>query len=228
MTIFLYALLRNLRSKSNLLTLCIIPLIVIMIKPLWGNNNANGFSLLAVTILFASFSLVRFIMTERIEGTIIRIFAAPVTMLQYLSQNLGACLLLINIKLVVLMTVGSLLYQWNIKMVIALFLCYSVFAAAAITFSLAWYTLFRNKEVSDAIFSMVITFMCILGGIFIPITELPNIVQRIGMLLPTYWLSNGLLFLKGGEVNGDYWISIFMMILYTIIFLIFGSRRTIV
>lgn len=225
MTIFRFALIRSLRKKSIVAVLCATPLAMIFMSPLWALENGIGFSLYGMIIMFVAFSLVRFIMTDRVTGTVVRIFAAPVTTFQYLSQNLLAFWLMIGVPTVVMITTGTVLYGWGIEMAVRLILCYIIFSAAAIAFSLAWNSMFRSKVMSDAVFSIVISFMALLGGIFIPLSLLPDILRKVGMLFPTYWLSNALLLVQGQGKDGKYWTSILVMLLFSAAFLLYGSKR---
>lgn len=225
MTIFRFALMRGLRKKSTLAALCAVPLAMVFIRPLWMPENGMGFPLYGMIIMFAAFSLVRLIMTDRVTGTVVRIFAAPVTTLQYLSQSLFAFWLMLGVQTVGMVAIGAALYQWGFGMSIRLVLCYTVFALASIAFSLAWNSLFRSKVMSDAVFSLVISLTALLGGIFIPITMLPDTLRKIGMLFPTYWLSNALLLIQGQGSSGDYWLSIMIMLLFSAAFLLYGSKR---
>lgn len=228
MTIFHYALIRSLRRRSTMAALMIIPFIMIFIRPLWQERESIGYTFYPMLILFTSFSMVRLIMTDKVTGTVMRIFVAPVTTLKYLSQNLSAFCSLISLQVLLVIGTGILLYQWDIYLAVRLVICYIIFTITSVALSLAWYSLFRNKEISDAIFSIVVSFMALLGGIFIPITLIPEILRKIGMLLPTYWLSNGInQTLYNGKAY-DYWISIIILCLFTTAFLLFGSKRRLV
>lgn len=225
MTIFRFALIRSLRKKSTLITLSGVPLAMIFIRPLWTPENGTGFLFYGMVILFAAFSLVRLIMTDRTTGTVVRIFAAPVTTFQYLSHSLLAFWLMISVQTAAMVAVGAVLYRWEGGIAARLMLSYIVFAATSIAFSLAWNSLFRSKVMSDAVFSIVISFMALLGGIFIPISMLPDLMRKIGMLFPTYWFSNSLLLIQGQGSDGEYWRSILIMLLFSTAFLLYGSKR---
>ncbi len=225
MTIFLFAFIRSLRRKSTLVAMFVLPLAIVFIRTLWTLENGRGFLFYGMIIMFAAFSLVRSIMIDRMTGTVVRIFAAPVATFQYLFQNLLAFWLIIGVQTIVFVVIGSALYGWGIEMAVRLILSYNIFAVASLAFSLAWNSMFRSKVMSDAIFSIIISLMALLGGIFIPISMLPDFLRKIGMLFPTYWLSNSLLFIQDKEWNGQYWLSILIMFLFSAAFLLYGSKR---
>jgi len=225
MTIFQFALIRSLRNKILLLLLYAVPLAMIFIRPLWTSENSMGFSFYAMIIMFAAFSLVRSIMSDRITGTVVRIFAAPVTTLRYFFQSLCAFWLIISVQIFILVTAGTVLYNWEVGMAVRLTFSYVIFTVTAIAFSLAWDSMFRSKMMSDSVFSIVTSFMALLGGIFIPIAMLPDFLRNIGMVFPVYWVSKSLLSVQGQETSSNYWLSIFIMILFAAAFLLYGSKR---
>ncbi|WP_367565752.1 ABC transporter permease [Lacrimispora sp.] len=225
MTIFHFALLRSLRKKSTLITILILPAAMILIPPLWTEENAIGFSFFGITILYGAFLLVRSIMTDRESRTIVRIFAAPVTTFQYLFQNLLGYLVLLMAQILLFALVGSLLYGWQASIAGKLVLGYGLFAAVSIALSLAWNSLFRSSAISGGIFSVVVSVMALLGGVFVPLSLLPDILQTIGMLFPTFWLSSILMDITGGNPPFEFWVSGAVLALFTTAFLIFGSKR---
>ena len=84
-------------------------------------------------------------------------------------------------------------------------------------------SLFRNKDLSDAVFSIVMSVMASLE-VFVPITVLKGVIQKIAMLMPPYWLIHALHNLDGDSVYA-YWLSLGILLLFAAVFLIFGSKR---
>jgi len=225
MTIFYYTVIRVLRNKQTFFVITLIPLIMIFIPMLWREKSLLGPTLYGVVILYGSFSLAKSIMTDRVNGTVIRIFSAPVKTSKYLAQTLLAYSILLTFQISLIIIVGKLLYNWDFILALQLFLCYTVFATTSIGFSLAWNSLFRSKIMSDAVFSVVISLMSILGGIFIPINLLPDFFKRLGMIFPTYWLSNALISINENKDLQNYLLSIWILILFAVLYTIFGSKR---
>lgn len=225
MTIFYYTFIRVLRNKQTFFVITLIPLIMIFIPMLWKEGSLLGLTLYGIIILYGSFLLTKSIMTDRVNGTVIRIFSAPVKTSKYLCQTLLAYSILLTFQISLIIFVCKLLYNWELILALQLFLCYTVFATTSIGFSLAWNSLFRSKVMSDSVFSVVISLMSILGGIFIPISLLPDMFKRLGMLFPTYWLSNALINLYENKDLQNYVLSIGILILFTVLYIIFGSKR---
>ena len=225
MTILHFSLLRSIRRKSTLLLLILWPSIILPIKPFWTSEVGLGFSFFGMTILLGAFILVRSIIEDRQSRVIVRIFIAPITTFQYLFQNLLCYLILLTMQILVFIFIGSLLYNWNFTMTVELMLGYILFAATSISFSLAWNSLFKSKAASDGLFSILVSIMALLGGIYIPVSNLPDVLQPISMLFPTYWLSSIILDIRNLDAPFDIWTSIAVLILFTVAFLIFGSKR---
>lgn len=225
MTIFQFVIIRSLRKKSLLTAMCLVPLAMTFIRPMWSLESGNGFNFYGMVIMLCAFLLSQFIMNDRVTGTAIRIFVAPVTTFQYLYQNLLAFWLVLSVQITMVVTIVVTLYEWSSKTMAYLILLYVVFAINCIAFSLAWNSMFRSKIMSTGIFSVIISFMGILGGVFIPTYMLPDSLRLIGMLFPTYWLSNSLGFVLTQDIVGEFWLSVCVMILSTIAFLLYGSKR---
>lgn len=221
MTIFRYALLRNLRRKWTLVALWIAPVCLMLLNPLWEEGSFAGFSIYGVVIILAAFLLVQPIMEDRVTGTAVRIFAAPITTFKYLFQNLLASLVLLVIQVVVLLGPRLIWQGWALSLAGRVLLAYAVFAAVALALGLAWTSLFRTKTLSDTVFSVVLSVMALFGGAFVPITVFRGVVQKMAMLTPPFWLGNALANLNGSA----YWLSLSILLLFAAVFLTFGSRR---
>jgi ABC-2 type transport system permease protein len=215
---------RSLRKKSTLAILAAVPFTLILIPPLWVQGG-TGYSFYGIAILYSAFLLVRSIMTDRESGTIVRIYTAPITTFQYLFQNLLGYFLILLLQIIINIIVGTMRYQWETITTIKLILGYSLFAAASLAMSLAWNSLFRSRALSDGVFATVVSVMALLGGIFVPITMLPEVLKKLGMLFPTFWLSNILLEVVGEPYFYNMRISCGILLLFTCAFLIFGSKR---
>jgi len=228
MTIFKFALKRYFRQPSNIIFLLILPIILVFLPDLEWPPIPMGFQYYGVLLLFIAARLTAIIIEDRTRKTTLRISVAPITHFQYLWQNLLAYLvLLIGVNgLVVLM--GVLYHGENLVSPVLLFIVYTFFSVTAIGFSLALYAIIRNKEAALALLTGVIALISMLGGVFWPIQIMPVFIQRIAMLLPTYWYSEGIIRVAYGASIGDIALPLVMMFMFTIVFLIFGSRRDII
>ncbi len=228
-TIYKFALLRALRSPVSLLFNAILPLILIFIRGLWTGEGAVGFSFIGVALMYGSFMAARGILNDKLDGTITRIFTSPVTTLQYLSQNLMAVMTPLTVQILAVGIIGSILYQWEMGFTLSVMFIYFLFTVASVAFSFAWSCMFKDREISYAMFSVLMSIVALLGGFFAPLQVLPNALRYIGALFPAYWVSNGILALRGWDgVMGRFWISAAVIALFAVLYMVYGSKRRII
>lgn len=228
MTIFNFVFKRYFRNSSNIIFLCLLPIASVFLPVGEWLPLPLGFQYYGVLLLFIATRLGSIIMEDRANRTLLRVEAAPITHFQYLWQNLLAySLILMGLNFVVIIA-GVLVHGDILINPILLFILYTIFSMTAIGFSLAWYSLFHNKEAAFSVLSGVIMLMTMLGGIMWPIEAMPIILQRFAKLLPTYWLMNGIIEILSGASIVDLILPIAMMSMFSIVFLILGSRRRII
>ena len=54
---------------------------------------------------------------------------------------------------------------------------------------------------------------------------MPEVLQKAAMVTPPYWLINALSVLQRGDAPGRFVLSLAIMLLFTMAFLVVGSRR---
>jgi len=169
------------------------------------------------------------ILTDKADGAIVRILAAPITMRRYFAENLLSCMVPLFVQLIVVSLLGAILYDWGSILSIAVFLCYTILALASVTMAFAWHCLFKSKEASNAGFGFVVTLMSFLSGFLLPLEVFPGLLQYVGAMFPAYWTARGLhSVLETGAMTGDFWLSIVAMLLFAVAFLLYGSKRRII
>ncbi len=184
-----------------------------------------GFQYFGMLILFIAAKLSSIIMEDRTRRTLLRIGVAPISHFNYLFQNLLAySLILVGLSGVVVV-IGIAVHGQALIAPGLLFIIFACFSLTAIGFSLAWYSLFRNKEAAIIIIVWVITIMAMLGGLMWPIQAMPILFQQLAMLLPTYWLAEALLLLATGASFSTLILPMAIMSMYSIAFVLLGSMR---
>ncbi|EZH68082.1 multidrug ABC transporter permease [Bacillaceae bacterium JMAK1] len=228
MTIFRFALKRILRDKTNVLFLTLFPIAAIFLPTAedgWPLLPL-GYQYFGILLLFVSIRLTSIMIEDRQKGVVKRLAAAPVSHFNYLWQNLLAFSVIMIIQIIIIISggyaYGHELYEpWNLTIL------YLVFMFTAISISLAWNSLYRSKESSFLIFMAVIVLMALLGGILFPVEMMPVVFERIAVIFPTYWLSEGIEWIVFGEDRGDFLFINGVLLLYALFFLIIGSIRRI-
>ncbi len=228
MTIFYFVFKRFFKGFSNITFISIIPLAAIFLPVGEWHPLPGGFQYYGIIQMFIAARLSGFIIEDRSNRTLLRIGAAPVTHFQYLWQNLTAysmIMLLINLVFVL----GGVLVHGDVLVKpVSLFILYSLFSMTAIGFSLAWYSLFLNKEAAFSILIGLVMLMGMLGGMMWPIQAMPLLFQRLALMLPTYWLAEGLMLVAKGASFIDLILPLAILLMFSIAFLLIGSKRRLV
>ncbi|MCL2827930.1 MAG: ABC transporter permease [Oscillospiraceae bacterium] len=233
MTIFRFALLRGIRSPLTLLFTYILPIVIILIRPMWIGEGlglgAGGFTFLFMVTMLSAYLMSLSILTDKIDGTVLRILAAPIPMWRYLAENLLSCAVPLVVQMAIVSVLGHVLYDWSLTLSIAVFLCYTVLTLASVAMAFAWHCLFKGKEGNATGFSLVLFLGTFLSGLVFPTEVFPGLLQYVGTIFPAYWASRGLRdVLATGAMSGDYWLGIAAMLLFAVAFLLYGGKRRIV
>lgn len=228
MTIFRFTLLKGLKSTLALVFNCILPIGMVFIRPLWADGAVLGYRLILMLMWGGAFLMSQGILSDKVNGTIVRILAAPVTMLNYLTQSLIAFMMPLIVQILLLSIVGAVLYNWDATFLFALALCYVIFTVSAVAMGFAWSCLFKDREQSSSIFLALITFGTALSGVMFPLELLPQPLQYVGAVLPAFWAVRGINTLLDYGVVFGYWFALLIMLLLAIIFLFYGGKRKII
>ncbi|MBX4147239.1 ABC transporter permease [Paenibacillus lautus] len=225
MTIFNFALIRSVRSLPNLIFLLGLPAAVVVLPVGGWHGLPLGYHFYGILLLFAASKLVHMIMEDRKNKILTRIGVAPVTHFKYLSQNLLAFALLLVGQSAVITCSAWLLHADVFGSLIQLFSILSMFSVTAISFSLAWSSMFRQPESSTAVMLGIILIMAVLGGTLFPIQAMPASLQKIAMVSPTYWFHEGIMLAKNGGLFAEQLTPLGILLLFAIAFMLIGSRK---
>lgn len=227
MTIFYFVLKRYFRYFSNIVFLCILPIGFVFLPTYEGLSLPIGFQYYGILLMFISSRLAGILMEDRTNKILLRVGVSPITHFQYLCQNLLAYSLLLVVLNGIVVVLGTLVHGNQLNHPIMLWMTYSVFSMTVIGFSFAWYSFFRNKEASFSLLGGVLVILSMLGGILWPVEIMPIAMQRFAMLLPTYWLVEAQQFVISGANGIDFFISLIVLMMFSVVFILLGSRKRI-
>lgn len=225
MTIFRYTLIRSFGNKTNLLFLTLFPVICIFLPQgeLWP-PLPYGYQYFGIVMLFVGIRLATLIIEDRVNGVVKRLAIAPISYLHYLSGHLLAYAVIMVLQCVIVVY-GGVAIGRELAQPDWLLLLYVSYSFVALAIALAWVSIFRSKDTAFLVYMSLIFFMSILGGLIIPLEMFPDLLKRLAVLMPTYWLERGLDWLVYGERMADYWIVQGVLWLYTILFVTIGSFK---
>lgn len=227
MTIFHFALKRSFSNKTNLIFLGLFPLVCIFLPA--GENwivFPYGYQYFGILLMFAGIRLASLILEDRANGVVKRLAVAPLNYFQYLTRNLLAFSVILVLQCVILVY-GGVLYGHELYQPLPLLLLYVSFSFASLAIALAWISLFRGKETSFLVYMSLVFLIVLLGGLLLPLELFPDSLRRIAVILPTYWLVQGLNWVARGASMVDFLLINAVLWLYTIVFAIMGSLRKI-
>ena len=231
MTVFKYAMMRGLKNPTSMIVNCALPIILVITNA--GVDFGTGFEhrslfLIAMLIMFGAFVMARSIQLDKMEGTVIRILAGPVTMRSYLVQNFLSAMVPMAALSVAIGAIGIIVHSWEVAFAVALALCYSFLAASSIGLSFVWSCIFKDREASFAVMSVLLSAISMVSGLFLPLAILPDFFRMFGAIFPAHWAARGMEAFIAYGMNTEFWLSLLAMLLFTVAFLLYGGKRRIV
>jgi ABC-2 type transport system permease protein len=226
-TVFKFALKRSFSNIANLVFLTLFPVACIFLPR--GEEwpfLPYGYQYFGIIILFIGIRLATIILEDREKGVVKRLAVAPISHFNYLSQNLLAYSVILILQCAIVVY-GGVLFGQELYQPGWLFLLYVSFSFASLAIALAWISIYRKKDVAFLIYMSLIFIVVVLGGLIIPVEMFPDLLKRMAVILPTYWLGQGLNWVVFGEEILDFLIINGVLWLYTIVFVVIGSTRKI-
>lgn len=227
MTIFHFALKRSFSNRTNLMFLTLFPIVCIFLP---GAEHwpllPYGYQYFGILMMFVGIRLVSIILEDRAKGVVKRLAVAPTSYFHYLSQNLLAYSVILILQCVIVVY-GGVLYGQVLYHPMWLLLLFVSFGFASLAIALAWISFYRIKETAFLVYMSLIFIVAVLGGLMIPLDIFPELLKRVAVLFPTYWLAKGLDWIANGERFSDFILINGVLWLYTIVFVIIGSTRKI-
>jgi len=239
-TVFKYALYNGATKPVSAIVNSVGPLMLVIfadrISGAFGGDEVTMlivFNLLAYIIMLGAFLMANSIQKDKMEGVLTRILAGPITLRSYLVQNFFAAMIPMTIISVIVGALGYILHDWDTTATIGVVIVYIVLSASSIGLSFVWSCLFSGseggKEASLSGISVLLTLSGLLGGLMLPLAILPTVAYYAGTLFPAHWAARSIeQLILYGEFTNMYWLGILAVAMFTVAFLLFGSKRRMV
>ena len=162
-----------------------------------GTYYAAG---MAVFFLFFTVQFgVTSVLDERRDGTLARMFAAPIRRRDVLVGKLLTSLVLGVVSMTVLVVASrfALGAHWGNPLGVAILVVCGVLAATAVMALVA--TLAKTADQAGAWSSIVALVLAMLGGAFFSVSQAGSVLATVSLLTPHAWFLRGLGNLAGGE-----------------------------
>jgi ABC-2 type transport system permease protein len=147
---------------------------------------------MAIFFLFFTVSFgARSILSERRQGTLRRLLASAAPPGAVIAGKALAAFVLGVTSVLVMWLATSLVFgaDWGDPLAVVALTVSSVLAAIGITALVV--TLARTDEQADGFSSLVVFTLALLGGNFIYLAQLPDLLQRLSLLTPNGWALRG-------------------------------------
>jgi len=195
----------------------------------FGGNFGVHFFILAFVIMYGAFLMANSIQKDKVEGVLVRILAGPITLRSYLAQNFFAAIIPMAVVSGVVGLLGYLIHDWSITVTIGMALVYIMLSASSIGLSFVWSCLFKDKEASLSGISVLLTMSALIGGLMMPLQMLPRPAYYIGMITPAHWTARAIdQLVIYGEFTRMYWLGLLAVAMFSIAFILYGSKRRLV
>ncbi|SFH58895.1 ABC-2 type transport system permease protein [Tindallia magadiensis] len=193
-----------------------------------GTNEKTIFSMgiLGMNMLFLSVYSSIYLLNDRENKTFYRVQISPLQQWNYMLQNILGFLVIMLIQMSSVFFISSFVLDLYLGVnVPALFIVMSVFAVVCVAFGVAVGSLSKNKRQAGATASMVITPMAMIGGMLWPREIMPEILQHVGLFLPTTWLMDAVAHVViNGRLLDVVW-ELSILLLFSITMFLLGNWR---
>lgn len=159
-----------------------------------------GLSMLAA--LFLAQSISRDVLSDRESGLLSHLLAAPVTAGQYLAGKTASVTLVSLLGLGLMICFGMAAgVSWGPPVAVGLLTLATAAATAGLLVLLM--SLARTQRQGDAVTTVVIIVSSMLGGAFIPLTQIPGFLRPVTAISPVFWCVDGFneLMLRDGALT---------------------------
>jgi ABC-2 type transport system permease protein len=147
---------------------------------------------MAIFFLFFTVSFgARSILAERRQGTMRRLLATPAPPGGVLAGKALAAFTLGTASVLVMWLATTLVFgaDWGDPLAVVALTVSSVLSAIGITALVI--TLARTEEQAEGYSSLVVFTLALLGGNFVYVAQLPEVLQRVSLLTPNGWALRG-------------------------------------
>ncbi|MDN4608881.1 ABC transporter permease [Sporosarcina highlanderae] len=188
------------------------------------SNSSAGFSIMFVMIMMLS--MTGTLIEARQNGIWSRLFTTPVSRFQVLLGHFLSFFIVGWIQFFILIALSSTLFGVNWGHTAALFILVTSLLLCVIGLGMAIAGFVRTVEQQNAIGTLVIISTCMLGGVYWPISMVPEVMQKIANYIPQKWAMEGFtkLITEGGTI-GDIAMPLIALLGFAALFLSIGLTR---
>ncbi|AJD89569.1 ABC transporter permease [Jeotgalibacillus malaysiensis] len=203
----------------------ILPIVFIVgFISIFGGNTGTDSEQLVVqivpgyTVMFSFYIMISIVIAfikDRDSGMTARIASTPLPTLQYFMGKWIPFILIVLIQIAVLFGFGVAVYDMPLGNAFALIMISVALAFVSTGCGMAMAVIAKTENMGIALTQVIALGGAMLGGLWMPVEFMPDIMQNIAQFLPHYWALQGYqtVILDGGNVL-DVWASLLVLIAY--------------
>lgn len=181
-------------------------------------------------IIYMSIVTTGILLDDKVDGTYYRTFFAPISMRNYLIQQVSAFILIGIIQVsAVISFIGFMLFSKegtvDISLLLNGWIVMVIFAFVAIAMSLFIVNLVNSQAVAYSLIGVLTTPLVMLGGCYWSREMMPNVMQRIGDFLPTTYAMDSVIRLIRGQDFTQIIGNLGILVLFGVLFTIAGTLK---
>ncbi|WP_339252609.1 ABC transporter permease [Sporosarcina sp. FSL W8-0480] len=194
-------------------------------NPIMGiSYSSAGFSIMFVMIMMLS--MTGTLIEARQDGIWSRLFTTPVTRFQVMLGYFLSFFTVGWIQFFLLIALSSAMFGVDWGSPVALLLLITSLLLCVVGLGMAIASFVKTVEQQNAIGTLVIISTCMLGGVYWPISMVPDIMQKIANFVPQTWAMEAFttLISENGSFT-DIIMPLSVLVGFAIIFLSIGLSR---
>lgn len=184
---------------------------------------ATGF-LIMFMMLSASFTA-SLIIKEKTNRTYFRIYAAPVPSSVYIAGNILANVAIVLIQILIIIAgtkiIGINTFIPDIELLIVL-LC---MGTVAIALGILVVSFSKSSPQVSTLTTLIITPTCMIGGCFLPLSMMPDVLRKIANFMPQKWAVEALAKLQSGVSFSGVLLNIIIDLAFALAFFLIAAYR---
>ncbi|WP_170119619.1 ABC transporter permease [Tumebacillus permanentifrigoris] len=191
--------------------------------------SAKQYYAVAMTAMFLLYNVAigaKSILNERGTETLARMMVSPTSKSSILLGKFVGTLLYSMIQFVVMVLATRFIFgvEWggNGAQVLVLGLMYAV-AVAGLSMMIA--SMISSEKVADLVSGIGALIAAVLGGSIVPLSEFPDLMQKLSLVTPNAWALNGLLDIMSGTTWQALWLPMLMLLGMGTVTLCVGTWR---
>ncbi|UOQ42841.1 ABC transporter permease [Halobacillus salinarum] len=169
------------------------------------------------TVMFSFYIMISIVIAfvkDRDRGMVARIASTPLSIRDYFIGKWIPFMVIVLLQIAVLFTFGVIVYDLPLGDPLALVILSFILAFLTTGWGMAMAVLVKTENMGLALTQVIALGGALLGGLWMPVEVMPDVMQTISRFLPQYWALEGYkeIMLNGGGI-GDIWLSLFILLI---------------